>query len=132
MVKKIVLFMHEMNGMNMLACNLHLSIFPKYAKEEMKFFHFFFSFGVHIGKRPWLTIILSVLLCFVCSAGNVFWQVNTDNDALWTPYGSPVSLITILLMLLLSSEQPDPQATVGPVRQNLNRARTAFLNFLFQ
>jgi hypothetical protein len=53
----------------------------------------FFSFGCNIGKRPWLTIILSVSLCLVCSAGNAFWQVNTDTHALWTPYGSPVSLI---------------------------------------
>jgi len=49
----------------------------------------FYSFGCNIGKRPWLTIILSVFLCLACSAGNVFWQVNTDTHALWTPYGSP-------------------------------------------
>ena len=55
--------------------------------------YLFFSFGCNIGKRPWLTIILSVSLCLVCSAGNAFWQVNTDTHALWTPYGSPVSLI---------------------------------------
>jgi len=58
----------------------------------------FYSFGCNIGKRPWLTIILSVCLCLACSAGNVFWQVNSDTQALWTPYGSPVSLIKTSLL----------------------------------
>ena len=44
-----------------------------------------------MGNRPWLTIILSLAVCFVCSAGMVLWQVNTDDEAMWTPYGSSVS-----------------------------------------
>ena len=50
---------------------------------------YIFSFGLGIGKRPWLTIILSVALCLVCTAGLVFWNENTDDEQLWTPYGSP-------------------------------------------
>jgi len=30
-----------------------------------------------------------VALCFVCTAGMVFWKENTDDEELWTPYGSP-------------------------------------------
>jgi len=44
--------------------------------------------GSGMGNRPWLTIILSLAVCFVCSAGMVLWQVNTDDEAMWTPYGS--------------------------------------------
>ena len=54
---------------------------------------YIFSFGLGIGKRPWLTIILSVALCLVCTAGLVFWNENTDDEELWTPYGSPVNTI---------------------------------------
>ena len=54
-------------------------------------FLLFCSLGSGMGKRPWLTIILSIAVCLVCSAGMVFWQVNTDDEAMWTPYGSSVS-----------------------------------------
>ena len=62
---------------------------PKYLKV---FFLLFFRLGSGMGNRPWLTIILSLAVCFVCSAGMVLWQVNTDDEAMWTPYGSSVSI----------------------------------------
>ena len=54
-------------------------------------FLLFYSLGSGMGKRPWLTIILSIAVCLVLSGGMVFWQVNTDDEAMWTPYGSSVS-----------------------------------------
>ena len=51
--------------------------------------NFFYKFGLAIGKRPWWTIILSVIFCLICTAGMVFWNENTDDEQLWTPYGSP-------------------------------------------
>ena len=49
----------------------------------------FYKFGLVIGKRPWWTIIISVIFCLICTAGTVFWNENTDDEQLWTPYGSP-------------------------------------------
>ena len=49
----------------------------------------FYKLGLAIGKRPWWTIILSVIFCLICTAGVVFWNENTDDEELWTPYGSP-------------------------------------------
>ncbi len=51
---------------------------------------FFFRFGLLIGKYPWWTVGLSLLLCAACSSGIVKWNVVTDPYVLWTPYGSPV------------------------------------------
>lgn len=74
-------------------CKLQIHFLIIQSKDhESPFVQYSFScrIGLSIGLRPWLTIILSVCLCFICTAGNVFWQVNTDDEALWTPYGSPV------------------------------------------
>ena len=49
----------------------------------------FYKLGLAIGKRPWWTINLSVIFCLICTAGVVFWNENTDDEELWTPYGSP-------------------------------------------
>ena len=74
---------------NYFICNKSLSKkYPKY----FSYFLLFFRLGSGMGNRPWLTIILSLAVCFVCSAGMVLWQVNTDDEAMWTPYGSSVSI----------------------------------------
>ena len=55
---------------------------------------YFFSnyrFGLAVSKNPWLTILLSVILCIISTSGNIFWNENTNDAELWTPYGSPVS-----------------------------------------
>ena len=60
---------------------------------------YIFSFGRSIGKRPWLTIFMSLMLCLICSSGNIFFTVNTDDDTTWTPYGSPVGAIVSVRLL---------------------------------
>ena len=49
----------------------------------------FYKLGLAIGKRPWWTINLSVIFCLILTTGVVFWNENTDDEELWTPYGSP-------------------------------------------
>eukprot|EP00095_Tigriopus_kingsejongensis_P006955 maker-scaffold406_size180810-snap-gene-0.19 protein:Tk06955 transcript:maker-scaffold406_size180810-snap-gene-0.19-mRNA-1 annotation:"hypothetical protein TRIADDRAFT_52362" len=49
----------------------------------------FFRLGYLIGSHPWKTIIASLLLCAVCSSGMSVWLTVTDDELLWTPYGSP-------------------------------------------
>ena len=39
--------------------------------------------------RP--TVLASLALCAVCSGGLAFWNPVTDDEVLWTPYGSEVS-----------------------------------------
>ena len=52
--------------------------------------HFPSRLGHLIGKHPWMTILLSLLLCVACSCGMIMWYQVTDDELLWTPYGSPV------------------------------------------
>lgn len=47
-----------------------------------------FRFGKLIGSRPWTTILTSLVVCLVCSTGNIFFQSDTDVEKTWTPYGS--------------------------------------------
>lgn len=49
----------------------------------------FFRLGLLIGNHPWKTVIGALLLCAVCSSGMAFWLQITDDELLWTPYGSP-------------------------------------------
>ena len=44
-----------------------------------------------IARYPWPTILASLALCAVCSGGLAFWNPVTDDEVLWTPYGSEVS-----------------------------------------
>ena len=32
-----------------------------------------------------------MILCIISTSGNIFWNENTNDAELWTPYGSPVS-----------------------------------------
>ena len=66
-------------------------VYQSHCAKNVFFVHALFRLGSGMGNRPWLTIILSIAVCLVCSAGMVFWQVNTDDEAMWTPYGSSVS-----------------------------------------
>ena len=50
----------------------------------------FRRYGLMIGRRPLLTIFLSLLLFALCAPGLLLWTKVTDNEALWTPYGSRV------------------------------------------
>ena len=49
-----------------------------------------FSFGLWIGRNPYKTILGSLLFCAVCSSGMLTWYTLTDDEYLWTPYGSEV------------------------------------------
>ena len=51
----------------------------------------FFRWGYRIAHYPWPTILASLALCAVCSGGLYFWNPVTDDEVLWTPYGSEVS-----------------------------------------
>ena len=42
---------------------------------------------------------MSLMLCLICSSGNIFFTVNTDDDTTWTPYGSPVGAIVSVRLL---------------------------------
>ena len=42
--------------------------------------------------RPYLVILMSVLLCGVACAGFGFYNMETDDELLWTPFGSPASV----------------------------------------
>ena len=52
------------------------------------------SFGLWIGGNPYKTILGSLLFCAVCSSGMLTWYTLTDDEYLWTPYGSEVGTIT--------------------------------------
>ena len=49
-----------------------------------------YSFGLWIGRNPYKTILGSLLFCAVCSSGMLTWYTLTDDEYLWTPYGSEV------------------------------------------
>ena len=50
----------------------------------------FYSFGLWIGRNPYKTILGSLLFCAACSSGMLMWYTLTDDEYLWTPYGSEV------------------------------------------
>ena len=50
----------------------------------------FYSFGLWIGRNPYKTILGSLLLVAACSSGMLTWYTLTDDEYLWTPYGSEV------------------------------------------
>ena len=52
--------------------------------------------GLLVVSHPWLVILFSLLLCGGLSGGLLFWQQETDQELLWTPYGSPVRFVVTL------------------------------------
>ena len=52
--------------------------------------------GLLVVSHPWLVILFSLLLCGGLSGGLLFWQQETDQELLWTPYGSPVRFAVTL------------------------------------
>ena len=44
--------------------------------------------GCGIGLYPWWTILASVIFFVACSGGLFLWVNVTEEDVLWTPYGS--------------------------------------------
>ena len=58
---------------------------------KVKTFFCNFSVGAIIGKYPWSTILLSLLLFISMTCGLYFFNVSTNDEFLWTPYGSDVS-----------------------------------------
>jgi len=49
----------------------------------------FYRWGLLVVRHPWLVILFSLLLCGALSGGLLFWHQETDQELLWTPYGSP-------------------------------------------
>ena len=66
-------------------------------------FSLIYRFGLAVSKNPWLTILLSVTLCIISTTGNFFWNENTNDAELWTPYGSPVCIVRSSFFLAKSS-----------------------------
>ena len=56
-------------------------------------FHVWCRWGLLVVSHPWLVILFSLLLCGALSGGLLFWDQETDQELLWTPYGSPVGFI---------------------------------------
>jgi hypothetical protein len=44
-------------------------------------------------EHPYLVILVSVILCGAACGGFGFYSMETDDELLWTPFGSPVSYI---------------------------------------
>jgi hypothetical protein len=49
------------------------------------------SWGRLACRHPYKVILLSLLLCGAACAGFAFYSMETDDELLWTPFGSPVS-----------------------------------------
>ena len=52
-----------------------------------------FRLGILIGKYPWTTIIVTLIFFAVMSCGLVKFNASTDDEFLWTPYGSDVRFL---------------------------------------
>ena len=62
--------------------------------------------GLLVVSHPWLVILFSLLFCGALSGGLLFWDQETDQELLWTPYGSPVR---IDLFVCASPKRISPQ-----------------------
>ena len=58
-----------------------------------------------VVTHPWLVILFSLLLCGALSGGLLFWDQETDQELLWTPYGSPVRIIFAIFLLLFQNKR---------------------------
>ena len=58
-----------------------------------------------VVSHPWLVILFSLLLCGALSGGLLFWDQETDQELLWTPYGSPVRIIFAIFLLLFQNKR---------------------------
>ena len=68
-------------------------IFYRYhPKDGMGIFDIYWRWGLLVVSHPWLVILSSLLLCGGLSGGLLLWDQETDQELLWTPYGSPVEL----------------------------------------
>ena len=53
---------------------------------------FYSRFGYIIGKYPWTTILVTMIIFIAMSCGLLKFQRSTDDEFLWTPYGSDVRI----------------------------------------
>ena len=44
-----------------------------------------------VVSRPWLVILVSLVVCAGLSGGLLLWRQELDQELLWTPYGSEVA-----------------------------------------
>jgi hypothetical protein len=56
---------------------------------------FVFSWGRLACRHPYKVILVSLLLCGAACAGFAFYSMETDDELLWTPFGSPVSSLAV-------------------------------------
>ena len=48
----------------------------------------FYRWGVIVASHPWMVIVISVLITFICSLGLINFSKETDPNKLWIPKGS--------------------------------------------
>ena len=54
----------------------------------MFFFLSFLRLGKAVGRSPWITILISLIICGGCLAGMVNFTQESRGDKLWTPEDS--------------------------------------------
>ena len=87
-----------------LCCNLsqdHLNLGGDFLQVKRRWNWGWSRWGLLVVSHPWLVILFSLLLCGALSGGLLFWDQETDQELLWTPYGSPVR-IDFMLFLCIS------------------------------
>ena len=47
-----------------------------------------YRLGYGVASHPWRTLAASVIFFLACSGGLILWHNVTEEDILWTPYGS--------------------------------------------
>ena len=47
-----------------------------------------YRLGYGVANHPWRTMAASVIFFLACSGGLFLWVNVTEEDILWTPYGS--------------------------------------------
>lgn len=50
--------------------------------------HFFIRLGVRVGRHPWKTILIAVILSGACCAGMLKFEEENRGDRLWVPQDS--------------------------------------------
>eukprot|EP01084_Bolivina_argentea_P008424 15777_1 len=60
------------------------------SKFQIQFRRFFSWFGVHIYRKPWLFILIGLILTLSCSVGFLFYQDETRGINLWIPQNTEI------------------------------------------
>ena len=83
--KKTVTKFEIMNELLIVCCAINKRV------NKNKNFVSLLRVGIVIGKYPWTTIIITFVIFAAMACGMLKFTVSTDDEFLWTPYGSDVS-----------------------------------------